>query len=124
MKKQGLLEEIANTETKENAPDSTGGGQDIMARMGTASDADKKTILMNFLKSEVIAVLSLKPGHEILPSTHLISLGMDSLSALNFRNRLKKTLKGAAGKTIPNTLIFKNPTLEGVCNFLLNEFLK
>ena len=49
-------------------------------------------------------------------------MGMDSLLAIEFRNRLKAAL-GQHGKRISATLIFNYPTIDAIGNYLLEEIL-
>ena len=49
----------------------------------------------------------------------MMELGMDSLMAVELRNRLQATL----GQPLPATLMFENPTVAGMTDNLLNEVL-
>ena len=49
-----------------------------------------------------------------------MSLGMDSLLTVQFRNRLKKVL-GKLGDQLPATLVFNYPTIEALRDYFLKE---
>ena len=49
-----------------------------------------------------------------------MSMGMDSLLTVQFRNRLKKVL-GKLGSQLPATLVFNYPTIEALRDYFLKE---
>ncbi|PJA76106.1 hypothetical protein CO151_04040, partial [bacterium CG_4_9_14_3_um_filter_65_15] len=61
-----------------------------------------------------------QPANEISAQTGLFDLGMDSLLAVEFRNRLEKVL----GCRLPATLVMDYPTLDAVAEHVLAEILE
>jgi acyl carrier protein len=58
------------------------------------------------------------PGDEVDPTVPLTELGLDSLMAVEMRNRLAAAL----GRTLPATLLFNHPTLEALAELLIEPF--
>merc|ERR1719487_1279695 len=50
----------------------------------------------------------------------LMEAGMDSLSAVEFRNRLLQQLPGVK---LPNTVMFDYPTLNAIAGFVASQFI-
>jgi acyl carrier protein len=70
-----------------------------------------------FLHGEAQKVLGLDAGVELDPRQPLSELGLDSLMAVELRN----AIAGALDRTLPATLLFKHPALEGLTEFVLLE---
>ncbi|MDJ0702360.1 MAG: SDR family NAD(P)-dependent oxidoreductase [Leptolyngbyaceae cyanobacterium MO_188.B28] len=78
---------------------------------------ERKQLLMAHLQREIAKVLGLSKPGSIEPRQRLLDLGLDSLMAVELRNRLQTTL----GQTLRSTLLFDYPTLEELVNHLLSE---
>jgi acyl transferase domain-containing protein/thioesterase domain-containing protein/acyl carrier protein len=81
----------------------------------TASD-EREVVLREILTQEIKRVLGLPPTQEINEEAGFFEMGMDSLMALELKNRLQNLM----GKTLPQTLSFDYPTL-GKLSAYLNE---
>ncbi|MEZ4729296.1 MAG: SDR family NAD(P)-dependent oxidoreductase [Caldilineaceae bacterium] len=82
----------------------------------TSAPPDQRTpLLLQHLRSAVANVLGLRAPEQIDPRQGLLGLGMDSLMAIELRNRLGRTLE----QTLPTTVVFDYPTLEQLQQFIL-----
>lgn len=78
--------------------------------------ADKRpAALKRYLRGEIADVLGWKSPEAIADDKGFFDLGMDSLSALDLRNRLQRTL----GISLPATVAFKYPTVDAFAAYLL-----
>ncbi|MEI7601619.1 MAG: SDR family NAD(P)-dependent oxidoreductase, partial [Aestuariivirga sp.] len=80
---------------------------DLLRRLKVASAEARQSLLINFLQGELQVVLGLASPPD--PTTGFFDLGMDSLTAVEFRNRLTKIFGLSA--RLPNTLAFDYPSL-------------
>lgn len=99
------------------------GSTELVAELSAAIPSERREILTQFIQSEVARTLGLKNPLDVDCRKGLMSLGMDSLMAVEFRNRLKKHLGSAFGKALPSTLIFNYPTIESLVEFLSTKVL-
>ena len=101
------------------------GHRPLLARMdrgkaahaaGTPSLPRSRDELIRFIQHETAQVLEFR---DTLPDPDrgFFDVGMDSLLALEFRTRLET----CAGRALPATLIFDNPTIEAVADYLLGS---
>ncbi len=74
-------------------------------------------MLMSHLSREVTELLGLAPSVVIEPGRPLHEFGLDSLMALELRNRLAANF----GRPLPATLLFDHPTLEALTGYLSRE---
>jgi acyl transferase domain-containing protein len=77
--------------------------------------AERTGRLRAFLRAELGAVLGLAAGQAVPPDEGFFDLGMDSLMALELRNRLQTAL---GGESLPSTLAFDYPTLDRLTRHL------
>ena len=91
--------------------------EDLLSRLREAPAATREELLVTFLQREVQAVLRLpsKPA----PSVGFFDLGMDSLMAVELRNRLNRAL--SAEYTAPNTVVFDYPDIAALAAHLAGE---
>ncbi len=111
-----LLEDLLSTvlETTVEAQDSS---DDVLTRLRTTPSAERENMLVSFLQQEVQSVLRLSSAPA--PSVGFFDLGMDSLMAVELRNRLNRALAGSY--TAPNTLVFDYPDIASLATHLLDE---
>ena len=96
-------------------PSDTGGS--LASRLECASEQEKVAIVLELVKGHVAAVLEHESDAAIDADRDFTSLGFDSLSALELRNRLAQ----ATGLKIAATLLFDRPTPSAVTEHLLGR---
>ncbi|MCC7360974.1 MAG: SDR family NAD(P)-dependent oxidoreductase, partial [Anaerolineales bacterium] len=94
----------------------TAAGQAMRARLLAAAPSLRQTLLETHLIQEIAQVLRL-PLDQIDAATPLPTLGLDSLMALELRNRLELSL----GVTLSATLIWGYPTVAALAPFLADK---
>ena len=87
---------------------------DLISRLQGTPDTERQELLVSFLQQEAQAVLRL-PSLPA-PSVGFFDLGMDSLMAVEFRNRLNRTFAGAY--VVPNTVVFDHPDIVNLARHL------
>ncbi len=94
-------------------------GSALQLKVLGASESERKEMVTKFLVDHVVSIIGAKKDVAIDTSKGLMTLGMDSLTALELRNRLKKDLN------YPFTvkLIFNYPTIDALTEFLLRSVL-
>ena len=109
-----LLGDLLAREEVEDAPTAT---EDLLTRLRQAPSAEHEPLLASFLREQLQAVLRLPapPAAKV----GFFDLGMDSLMAVEFRNRLNRALSGEY--TAPNTVVFDYPNIEALGGHLARE---
>ncbi|RKZ93723.1 MAG: short-chain dehydrogenase [Candidatus Parabeggiatoa sp. nov. 1] len=91
----------------------------LLKQLEDAPASARRDILMTSIRAEIVRVLELSAPEQIQPRQRLFDLGIDSLMAVDLRNRLKASL----GQPLRATLVFDYPTLESLVDYLLQEVL-
>ncbi|MEM8779853.1 MAG: SDR family NAD(P)-dependent oxidoreductase, partial [Cyanobacteria bacterium P01_G01_bin.49] len=73
------------------------------------------SFLVNYLQKEVSPILGLNTNPN--PQQGFFDMGMDSLMAVELKNRLETAL----GVTLPSTVIFEYPTIKALAEYLAEE---
>jgi acyl transferase domain-containing protein len=88
---------------------------EILSRLESTPPARRRTILVEFLRTEVAAILGMDASGPYLDErVPLLRMGMDSLMTVEFRNRLAAAL----GRPLSATLVFDHPTIGALADFL------
>ena len=91
--------------------------EELLSRLRETPAAEREDLILSFLQGEVQAALSLPTT----PASNVgfFDLGMDSLMAVELRNRVNRALAGSY--TAPNTLVFDYPDIASLVAHLLDE---
>ncbi|WP_432015763.1 type I polyketide synthase, partial [Streptomyces cucumeris] len=81
-------------------------GQTFAQRLAEMPDADRDAALVTLVSDATAAVLGHADASDIAPTTTFKDLGIDSLTAIELRNRLAE----ATGLRLSATLVFDHPT--------------
>ncbi|ACA14749.1 Beta-ketoacyl synthase [Methylobacterium sp. 4-46] len=104
-------------EAEADVPDTSSAAPRTLADIVAESAlAERAEAVGRFLQEELSEVL----GARVDPRAGLVEQGMDSLAAVEFRNRLKGRVGYAVA--IPPTVIFDYPTLDALAAYLLARF--
>ncbi|CAI7975412.1 Polyketide synthase [Frankia sp. Hr75.2] len=95
------------------------GADELLARLRTVRPADRAELVADFLRTQIHAVLGADPADPPDLSRGFFDIGMDSLMALELKNRLQVVL----GRPIPATLVFEYPTVDELSAILAAEML-
>ncbi|WP_107666515.1 type I polyketide synthase [Cyanothece sp. BG0011] len=82
------------------------------------STKKRKALLIEKIQEDVTLSLGLNAQENLETQLGFFDLGMDSLMALEFRQRLQTRL----GRSLPNTLTFDYPNIEAISNYILEQF--
>ena len=91
--------------------------EDILSRLRVDPAAGHRDLLVSFLQQEVQAVLRLPKAPSA--TVGFFDLGMDSLMAVELRNRLNRTFAGEY--VASNTVVFDYPDIESLARHLAEE---
>jgi acyl carrier protein len=90
----------------------------LLKQLEASPVTEHRTILFNHVRAEIAQVLELKTPEQIQASQKLFDeLGIDSLMAVELKNRLQASL----GRSLRSTLVFDYPTLESLVDHLSQE---
>ena len=108
-----LLDELILKEDDAGVEDSQT-QENLMERMRGVPSGERKNLITDFLQQEVRAVLRLPSAPA--PTVGFFDLGMDSLMAVELRNRVNRALEGHY--SAPNTLMFDFPDIGALSGHL------
>ncbi|MDJ0569456.1 MAG: type I polyketide synthase [Pleurocapsa sp. MO_192.B19] len=91
----------------------------FLRQLETVAVSERWHLLREHIRSQLAKVLGLNSPEQIDLQQGFAELGMDSLMAVELRNRLQSSL----GCSIPSTLAFDYPTVEALVNYLAQELL-
>lgn len=89
----------------------------LRRQLAESSSGDRKPVLLAHLRRTLAGVLQLPGDRQIGTQERLFDLGVDSLMAVDLRNRLRTEL----GMALSATILFDYPTLDTLVDHLLRE---
>ena len=92
----------------------TPGRSDILRQLENTAPADRVEALIAYVRQQVAGILRFDTVDAIEPQQGFFRLGMDSLMAVELRNRLQADI----GRPLPPTLTFDYPTVNGLARYL------
>jgi acyl carrier protein len=93
----------------------------LRARLGYLTPEERREHLVDFVRSHVNGVLHRDPSKPISRDRRLMDLGVDSLMAVELRDRLGRGLE--LDRSLPATLIFDHPTIDAIADYIEREVL-
>ncbi|MDY6988820.1 MAG: SDR family NAD(P)-dependent oxidoreductase [Thermodesulfobacteriota bacterium] len=84
-----------------------------------APPEERQTLLTAHVRSQIAETLGVKRPEQVKPRDRLLDSGIDSMMAIELKDRLEAGL----GVSLPSTLVFDYPTLEALVDYLAEEAL-
>src|SRR5690606_21818645 len=114
-----LLRELLASERRPVGPGAARPEPSLLAKLETAPPGHRNALIQRFVRRTAADVLGLGGGDGIAAHRPLQELGLDSLMAVELRNKLGQ----AVGRALPATLLFEYSTVEALTEFLSAEVL-
>ena len=111
-----LVAELASASAVSTA---TGAKTDIRGALESASVEHREALLLEKVRAEVARVIGAEDPSTISAERGFFTLGLDSLTSVELRNRLQRGLRAE----LPSTVAFDYPTLLSLTAFLRREIL-
>jgi len=89
----------------------------ILEKLEGALAGERCTVLIDYVQMQAAAVLHLKSAKRVPSDQGLFDLGLDSLMAMELKNRFETDL----GRPLRPTLVFDYPTVEAIAGYLVEE---
>ena len=96
------------------AAPAAGGSADVRQRLRAVAPDDRLPTLVTCIAGEAKRVLGFGADEAIDPGRSLFQLGMDSLTAVEMKNRLQ----GMAGRPLPPAVAFDHPSVAAMATYL------
>jgi NAD(P)-dependent dehydrogenase (short-subunit alcohol dehydrogenase family)/acyl carrier protein len=87
---------------------------DFARQLRNAEASERRSLLLALVREELSKVLGLSAAMPVDPSQGFFAMGLDSLTSVEFRNRLQNVLRCP----LPTTVAFDYPTLDKLAEFL------
>ncbi|NJK64218.1 MAG: SDR family NAD(P)-dependent oxidoreductase, partial [Synechococcaceae cyanobacterium SM2_3_1] len=110
---------IPTSAVQESIPQQDRPTSELVARLLSLPESERLRSLQSHLEEQLRPVLGLKSTQRLDPETGFFELGMDSLMAVEFRNRLEKSMQ----VSLPASLAFDLPNLERLTRYLAEQIL-
>ena len=94
-----------------------GARKSLIRRLASTPESERQRVTLDLVRTEVAKVLGHSSADDIEPERAFSELGFDSLTAIEFRNRLI----AASGVQLPATLAFDYPSSEALSKYLLEQ---
>ncbi|MBU6350102.1 MAG: SDR family NAD(P)-dependent oxidoreductase [Chloroflexi bacterium] len=111
--------QLARLESR-RSPTSPRPDQNLLQQLRERPGEQRIPLLKAYLRAEIAAVLGLKNGDALDMRSRLFDFGLDSLMAVELRNKIQANL----GCPLRSTLLFDYPTLDALIPYLLYDVLQ
>ncbi|MFF0772382.1 SDR family NAD(P)-dependent oxidoreductase [Nonomuraea wenchangensis] len=101
------------------AADAPAGSGSFADRLAELSAAERQAAVTELVRTQAAAVLGYGAAESVPVDRAFQELGVDSLMAVDLRNRLGR----AVGLTLPATLIFDHPSVKALTDFVLRRLV-
>ncbi|WP_443072633.1 type I polyketide synthase [Streptomyces sp. RPT161] len=98
-------------------PAATRGDGEFTTRLRSLPPTEQRRLLLDLIRSEAAAALGHASGDAVAEDTVFRANGMDSLAAVDLRNRLAT----ATGTALPSTVVLTHPTPADLADHLLDH---
>ncbi|WP_235845854.1 type I polyketide synthase [Dictyobacter aurantiacus] len=109
-----LLDEVQLRVADSRTSSLQGQRDDLLRKLEAVPESEKLDVLQQYVYWQVRQVLGLDPGFKLEPAQNLFEIGMDSLMAVELRNRFHSMLE----KAIPANLVFDHPGVGAITAYL------
>ncbi|WP_406423029.1 SDR family NAD(P)-dependent oxidoreductase [Streptomyces sp. NBC_00842] len=112
----GLLPALFRGLVRAQARQADGAGS-LLQRLAGVPEGERERVVLDVVVAQVAAVLGHASASAVDPERAFRELGIDSLGAVELRNRLTQ----ATGLRLPTTLVFDHPTPAAITRLILSE---
>jgi acyl transferase domain-containing protein/acyl carrier protein len=113
---EGMLPPIFSKLVRAPARRSRAGGA-LAARLASTPEADREGVVVELVRSEAASVLGHSSSSAVAVDRAFLDLGLDSLGAVEMRNRLA----AESGLRLPATVVFDYPSVAALARFVLEQ---
>jgi NAD(P)-dependent dehydrogenase (short-subunit alcohol dehydrogenase family)/acyl carrier protein len=114
----GLLADLV-AESAAAAPVAGGTPSELVIALRALPDDERRASLLRCLSDLIVGALKIRTGEPIDSRQRLFDLGLDSILAIEVKDRLERAL----GQKLSATLLFVHPTLETLSAYILAEIV-
>ncbi|MFE4368286.1 SDR family NAD(P)-dependent oxidoreductase, partial [Streptomyces sp. NPDC056835] len=114
-----LLSGLIRTPSRRSATAAPRSAESLGQRLTGLTDEERRDVLLTLVRDQAAVVLGHTDGTAVGASRQFQELGFDSLTAVDFRNRLN----AATGLRLPATLLFDYPTPAAVVDHLHSQLV-
>ncbi len=111
-----LVDELLSSTSSDGKADDVS-SEDLISQLRGAQASEREDVLVSFVQQELQAVLRLTSSPS--PTVGFFDLGMDSLMAVELRNRLNRAFDGEY--VASNTIVFDYPNVSEMARHLAEE---
>ena len=114
--REGFFSKVLKTKVRNH--NKKAGPSPFVRQLKSVFGVERRELLIQFLKEQVLE-LSKRQSQDIDLGAGFMSMGLDSLGTIEYKNRLKAALN----YKFPATLIFKYPDIDQLADYILKEVI-